>query len=348
VRSSTAVDVTCAVCETPFKIWQSRALKNKVHCCSRACSGIKYSLRASQKVTVSCVICKKELKYKQSAIKQIANPTCSYLCNRAMSRIRNAGTSNPKALRLSLYDRHFWDRAKSLSLRGLSKGFLSSITWVELKQIYEKQEGLCYYTKIPIHIDGPKSYNTASVDRLDSTKGYNLDNIVYCALSINMMKSNFSLDNVHTLFEAMYKKEHCMKMKIKCLYPDSIFPTQGSKYAAGLDLYCHRIEDYGTYIKIFTGVAVQPMGHFWSILAARSSIYKWGLSLYNSLGIIDMDFTGELSAICTKHENYIEPKPGERLLQLVAQEMIYIEPVLVEEFIATERGEKGFGSTSQS
>ena len=61
-------------------------------------------------------------------------------------------------------------------------------------QLFEKQKGKCYYTGLPIEL-GPRNKRggiTASLDRLDSSKGYIKGNIVWCRKDINIMKMDKS------------------------------------------------------------------------------------------------------------------------------------------------------------
>jgi dUTPase len=114
--------------------------------------------------------------------------------------------------------------------------------------------------------------------------------------------------------------------------------------------------------------------HFW--LAPRSSIWKSGIMMANSMGIIDKSYRGSLMASVVpvptttqtdyeiqkvgdsdvkvyKNCNRIERQPltiqrGQRLFQILAPDMGWIKEVrLVDSLPETSRGEGGFGSTGR-
>lgn len=70
-----------------------------------------------------------------------------------------------------------------------------------LKLIWEQQNGICPYTKIKLYLptykDNIKDYTRrASLDRIDSNKGYIKDNVQFVSTSINLMKNNMSSNQV--------------------------------------------------------------------------------------------------------------------------------------------------------
>jgi dUTP pyrophosphatase len=86
--------------------------------------------------------------------------------------------------------------------------------------------------------------------------------------------------------------------------------------------------------------------HFW--LAPRSSIYKTGLMMANSVGIIDKSYRGELKAPVWSLTGNSNVSRGDRLFQIVAPDMGWIRNVrIVDSLPGTERGEGGFGSTGK-
>jgi len=89
---------------------------------------------------------------------------------------------------------------------------------------------------------------------------------------------------------------------------------------------------------------VKTDSHFY--LYPRSSIYKTGLMMANSVGIIDKSYRGELKAPVWSMTGQSAVKRGDRLFQIVAPDMGWIRHVrLVESLSQTERGAGGFGST---
>ena len=86
--------------------------------------------------------------------------------------------------------------------------------------------------------------------------------------------------------------------------------------------------------------------HFW--LLPRSSIYKTGLLMGNSVGVIDKSYRGELKAPVWSMTGDTAVQRGDRLFQIVAPDMGWIRHVrLVDSLPNTERGDGGFGSTGK-
>jgi len=87
--------------------------------------------------------------------------------------------------------------------------------------------------------------------------------------------------------------------------------------------------------------------HYW--LAPRSSIYKTGYIMANSMGIIDRTYRGVLKApvmpVYTNPKGFVA---GERHFQILAPDMGWIETVrVVDALPETVRGVGGFGSTGK-
>jgi len=87
--------------------------------------------------------------------------------------------------------------------------------------------------------------------------------------------------------------------------------------------------------------------HYW--LAPRSSIYKTGHIMANSLGVIDNTYRGLLKApVVALTDAAAGFKAGDRHFQILAPDMGWIWQVIrVSKLPETERGEGGFGSTGK-
>ncbi len=69
-----------------------------------------------------------------------------------------------------------------------------TITRENLRELWIKQEGKCYYTGIEMNQTWNKKHpQQVSVDRLNASKHYHIDNIVLCCQSINYAKNCYPL-----------------------------------------------------------------------------------------------------------------------------------------------------------
>jgi hypothetical protein len=59
----------------------------------------------------------------------------------------------------------------------------------DLFEIYNSQNGKCYYTEIDItHNKGTLNFNSISIERLDPKLGYTKNNVVLCSFNVNSFK----------------------------------------------------------------------------------------------------------------------------------------------------------------
>ena len=70
------------------------------------------------------------------------------------------------------------------------KNFKCSISADYLKEVWQKQEGRCAYTKLPLTADA-NQLNTMSLDRIDSDLDYVEGNVQLVCVAVNRMKSDF-------------------------------------------------------------------------------------------------------------------------------------------------------------
>jgi len=99
---------------------------------------------------------------------------------------------------------------KPLFHRIKKHGKLIEITLEDIQEIWEKQKGICVYTKMKLRLpewDLQKDIFTASIDRIDSNKGYIKDNCQIVSVMANLAKNDFSDEDM---------KEFCKQIKM-CL-----------------------------------------------------------------------------------------------------------------------------------
>lgn len=145
-----------------------------------------------------------------------------------------------------------------------------------------------------------------------------------------------------------------MKLYIKRLKENAVIPCAATNGSAGLDL-CACIDkpvavNPGEIKTIPCGIAVCPEDENVVMLVfIRSSLgRKFGLTLANSVGVIDSDYRGEIMVPIINHGSVPYTfEPNERFAQLVVTPVIFPQTVERDELPSTSRGENGFGSTGR-
>lgn len=74
----------------------------------------------------------------------------------------------------------------------VKRGIHFDLTKDYLWDLYQNQDGKCYYTGIDVTLNTRNNKKTASLDRIDSSKGYVEGNVVWVHKDINLMKNVFS------------------------------------------------------------------------------------------------------------------------------------------------------------
>lgn len=100
---------------------------------------------------------------------------------------------------------------------------------------------------------------------------------------------------------------------------------------------------------ITTGLAVAiPEGYAGFVQPRSGMAIKRGLSMVNTPGLIDSNYRGELKVIAINLDPHepIAIKRGERIAQLVIQEVPIVSLLEVDFLDDTVRGENGFGSSN--
>ena len=145
-----------------------------------------------------------------------------------------------------------------------------------------------------------------------------------------------------------------MQVDIKIL--DERLRTQMLAYAtpgsAGLDLRACLSEPLtlapNAWQLVPTGMAMylKDPGYAALILPRSGLGHKHGIVLGNLVGLIDSDYQGQLMVSAWNRSDVAYTlQPMERLAQLVIVPVVQAQFNLVDDFVATQRGAGGYGST---
>jgi dUTP pyrophosphatase len=139
-----------------------------------------------------------------------------------------------------------------------------------------------------------------------------------------------------------------LPLRIQKLSEHAVLPVPGSAHAAGLDLSSAAnmtIRANGGRALVPTDLCVAcPPGTYGRIAPRSGLAYKHGIDV--GAGVIDADYRGPLGVILFNFgDNDFEIKQGDRIAQLILEQIVLPEIVEVEEMDETVRGEAGFGST---
>jgi dUTP pyrophosphatase len=141
-----------------------------------------------------------------------------------------------------------------------------------------------------------------------------------------------------------------IELPVRRLRDDATLPAQAYAGDAGLDLAaCGRHEvGPGERAVIPTGLAVEiPEGYGGFVLPRSGLAAKHGITLLNAPGLIDSGYRGEVNVVLhnsDRTERFVV-EPGMRIAQLVLLAVPAVALLEQEELAASERGERGFGSS---
>ena len=141
------------------------------------------------------------------------------------------------------------------------------------------------------------------------------------------------------------------QIPVKRLHDGATLPTRAYEGDAGLDLTaCERVElGPGERALVGTGLTIAiPDGHAGFVQPRSGLAARHGIAVLNSPGLVDAGYRGELKVVLLNTDR-AEPfvvEPGMRIAQLVVVPVATPDLVEVDELPASERGEKGFGSSA--
>ncbi len=141
-----------------------------------------------------------------------------------------------------------------------------------------------------------------------------------------------------------------IKVKVKRLDPGLPLPRFAHPGDAGVDLFS-RIDvllEPGERKTIPAGIAISLPSGWAAFIQPRSGLAaNHGITIVNTPGLIDSGYRGEIKVILlnTDKEKSFEIKRGDKIAQMVVQQVAEVEWEEVNELDSTSRGAGGFGST---
>ena len=141
---------------------------------------------------------------------------------------------------------------------------------------------------------------------------------------------------------------------VKRLDPRAQLPAYQTPGSAAMDLAALLDQpltlDPGERSFVPTGLAIALPDSGWvALLLPRSGLsIRHGITLSNSVGVIDSDYRGEIRVGLTNlSDTPYTVRPGDRIAQLAVMPVVQAELERVDSLDETGRGTGGFGSTGK-
>ncbi len=141
-----------------------------------------------------------------------------------------------------------------------------------------------------------------------------------------------------------------VEVLVQRLDPELPLPSYEHPGDAGLDLRARSDVSLepGERALVATGIAIALPAGFVALVHPRSGLaLRHGVTLVNAPGTIDAGYRGEISVILINHDPQarVTIARGDRIAQLVIQEVCQASLVEVATLPGSHRGAGGFGST---
>mmetsp|Transcript_12221 Transcript_12221/g.18129 ORF Transcript_12221/g.18129 Transcript_12221/m.18129 type:complete len:171 (-) Transcript_12221:120-632(-) len=139
-------------------------------------------------------------------------------------------------------------------------------------------------------------------------------------------------------------------LQVKFLSPNAVMPTRGSPQSAGFDLSAAepKVVPAGGRAVVKTDLSIACPEGTYARIAPRS-----GLAVKKMIdcgaGVVDADYRGNVGVVLFNFGSEdFEVSIGDRIAQLILEQISMVPAVQVDELTETERGVGGFGSTGVS
>jgi dUTP pyrophosphatase len=142
-----------------------------------------------------------------------------------------------------------------------------------------------------------------------------------------------------------------IEIAVRRLREDAVLPHQAYDGDAGLDLAaCEEMTlGPGERAVVRTGIAVEiPEGYAGFVQPRSGLAARHGIGIVNSPGLVDSGYRGEIRVVLlnTDASEPFTVERGTRIAQLVIAPVASVRLVQVDELATSERGTRGFGSST--
>lgn len=136
-------------------------------------------------------------------------------------------------------------------------------------------------------------------------------------------------------------------LHIKLLTPTAKLPTYATEGSVGLDIYSDEAITLQPHSRtvVSTGISIELPNNTEAQVRSRSGLmFNYGISSFH--GTIDSDYRGEIKGLLINDSDIpYHITLGDRIFQLVINEVIKPTVIKVNELSTTTRNTNGFGST---
>ncbi len=150
---------------------------------------------------VECLKCgrKRNVKRKDHA-KRHAEKICKFCSNK-----KNHPQGEYRGIRISFIEK--------FRLQGESRNKQWNLSYDDVADQADKQNRRCALSGIDLTFNGDFSTITASLDRIDNSKGYEPNNIQWTHKSINMMRGSLNINDFISICERIAKHQETINKK---------------------------------------------------------------------------------------------------------------------------------------
>lgn len=140
------------------------------------------------------------------------------------------------------------------------------------------------------------------------------------------------------------------EVQVQRLHPDAVVPCYAKDGDAGADLTAVEAVTIapGERVLVRTGIAIALPPGWVGLVHPRSGMAaRHGVSIVNAPGTVDAGYRGEIlvNLVNLDRSTSFDVRPGDRIAQLVVQEVGHAHLTEVDSLPESERGDTGHGSS---